>query len=288
MKKSISLLLLAITIIALVITGCSTGASSQKPASEGDKGAETSGSTTNTDESWSKVEKKGEFVLGLDDSFPPMGFRDDNNEIVGFDIDVAKEVASRLGVELKIQPINWNAKEQELNTGNIDCIWNGFTITEERKQNLLFSEPYMNNQQVFVVKVDSAFSKKEDFEGKKLAVQDGSSGSSALDEEADFKNKLGEVVLFDNYMAALMDLEKGGVDVVLMDEVVARYYITLGKPYKVLDEALATEEYGVGFRKNDNALMAKVQETLDAMAEDGKLAEIATKWFGEDITTVGK
>lgn len=228
------------------------------------------------DTSWEKVKEKGEFVLGLDDSFPPMGFRDENGQIVGFDVDLAKEVCNRLGVKLKLQPISWDAKEQELNSGNIDCIWNGLTITEERKRNMLFSEAYMKNRQVLVVKADAPYENLTDLENKRLGLQAGSSAAVALESSGTFKEELKDVVEFDDNMIALMDLEKGGVDVVLMDEIVARYYIQQkNKNFKVLDETLASEEYGIGFRKNDKQLMAKIQETLDAMASDGKLAEIS-------------
>jgi polar amino acid transport system substrate-binding protein len=268
-RRNAGFVLLAVILAAVVLTGCTL--------------------TGSGDSSWNKVKEKGEMVMGLDDSFPPMGFRDENNEITGFDVDVAKEVSARLGIKLTPQPINWDTKEQELNTGKIDCIWNGFTITDERKENLLFSKPYMNNRQVLVVKSDSTLSKLSDFEGKKLALQAESSAADALNASADFKSKLSDVVEFDDNMTALMDLEKGGVDVVLMDEIVANYNIQAKKVnVKVLDESLATEEYGIGFRKADNALMTKIQETLDAMAKDGKLAEISEKWFGKDITTVGK
>lgn len=267
MKRYVAFILLAIALLILVLPGCSA--------------------TGGGDDSWNKVKQKGELIMGLDDSFPPMGFRDENNELAGFDVDVAKEVCNRLGVELKLQQIIWDTKEQELNTGKIDCIWNGFTITEERKEQVLFTKPYMNNRQVLVVKSDSPLEKLPDFEGKKLALQAGSSAADALNASADFKEKLTDVVEFDENLTALMDLEKGGVDVVLMDEVVANYNIQTGKfDIKVLDEALATEEYGIGFRKKDAALMNKVQKALEDMAKDGKLAEISNKWFGKDITTV--
>ncbi len=265
MKKVITLALVIITLTALVFTGCS--------------------SSGGTDKSWSKVKDKGEMIMGLDDSFPPMGFRDENNEITGFDVDVAKEVCSRLGIKLTLQQIDWTTKEQELNTGKIDCIWNGFTITAARKEQVLFTKPYMSNHQVLVVKGESTLAKLSDFEGKKLALQAGSSAADALESSADFKAKLGEVIEFDDNMLALMDLEKGGVDAVLMDEVVANYNIQVKQAnFKVVEEPLATEDYGIGFRLADNALMTKVQETLDAMAKDGKLAEISDKWFGKDVT----
>jgi len=241
------------------------------------------------DKSWEKVKEKGEFVLGLDDSFPPMGFRDENQEIVGFDIDAAREVCNRLGINLKLQPIDWTAKEQELNTGNIDCIWNGFTINDERKKNVLFTEPYMDNRQVLVVMADSDYMTLDDLDGKKVALQAGSSAADALNSAQNFKDKLADVIELDDNMTALMDLEKGGVDAVIMDEVVARYNIQMqGKNFRVLDEALGTEQYGIGFRKNDKKLMEKVQETLREMAKDGTLAKISEKWMGKDVTVLGK
>jgi len=270
LKRAITILTFAVLVMVLVLSGCKK---------EGEV----------ADNSWEEIKERGEFVLGLDDSFPPMGFRDENGEIVGFDIDLAKEVCSRLGVELILQPINWSAKEQELNTKNIDCIWNGLTITPERREVILFTKPYMKNRQVLVVRADSDYAALADFAGKKLGIQAGSSANDALNNATEFKASLGQVVEFDDNMTALMDLEQGGVDVVLMDEIVARFYIQQrSKNYKVLDEALAGEEYGVGFRKEDQALMEKIEETLIAMAEDGTMAAISERWFGEDITIINQ
>lgn len=241
------------------------------------------------DQSLQKVMDKGVFILGLDDSFPPMGYRNENNEIVGFDIDLAKEVTKRMGVELKLQPIDWNAKEQELNTGNIDCIWNGFTITEERKQVINFSDPYVNNAQVAVVKAGSTFKTLADLAGKKVGIQAGSSAADAVYGNEAFAKSLKEVVEVKDNLTALMDLEIGGVDAVVLDLFVANDNIQRsGKDFVILEEALSSEEYGVGFRKNDQALRDEVQKQLLAMASDGTLAKISTTWFGADITVVGK
>ncbi|MFA9399431.1 MAG: amino acid ABC transporter substrate-binding protein [Clostridiaceae bacterium] len=270
MKKKI----LALTVTAIMAIGLLAGCGNS--------------SDENAD-SWTKVSDKGEFILGLDDSFPPMGYRDDDDNIVGFDIDVAKEVFTRLDIKLTMQPISWDAKEQELNTGNIDAIWNGFTITPDKEEELLFSEPYMRNRQVLVVTGDSNVKTLADLKGKTLEIQAGSSAADALNASADFKDSLKDVLEVKDNVLALMDLEKGGTDAVLMDEIVARYFIEQNnKDYKVLDEALSKEEYGIGFRKDDKELMEKVQETLNEMAEDGTLADISNTWFGEDITTVGK
>jgi len=244
----------------------------------------------NTDNSLKAVLAKKTFVLGLDDSFPPLGFRDANNEIAGYDIDLAKEVSKRMGVELKCQPIDWNAKEQELNTGKIDCIWNGFSITPEREAAMTFTKPYLKNAQVVVVRSDSGYKTLADLKGKSVGLQAGSSAADALTASADFKASIKQPVIeFKDNLTALMDLEAKGVDAVIMDLVVAKYNITQsGKPYAVLDEALSPENYGVGFRKADLALMNKVQSTLEAMATDGTIAAISKKWFGEDISIVGK
>jgi polar amino acid transport system substrate-binding protein len=242
------------------------------------------------DVSLQKVLDKGVFVIGLDDSFPPMGFRDEaTNDIVGYDIDLAREVATRLGVELVCQPIDWAAKEQELNTGNIDCIWNGFTMTPEREEMLNFTLPYLDNAQVVIVRGDAGIKTLADLAGKNIGLQAGSSAADALDSAADFKASLDEVVEFKDNLTAFMDLEIGGVDGVIVDIVVGSYSIrTSGKNFIVLEEALSTEKYGIGFRKNDSALRNKVQETLEAMAADGTVASIATKWFGQDISVIGK
>lgn len=247
------------------------------------------GTKENVDNSLNDVLKKGQFILGLDDSFPPMGFRDENNEIVGFDIDVAKEVCSRLNVKLVCQPIDWNAKEQELNTKQIDCIWNGFTMNEERKQQMSFTDAYVNNMQVVVVKASSPLKNLSDFNGKVVGVQAGSSGADAIEDSPEFKSQLKKVVEFKDYLTALMDLEAGGVDGVVIDLLVANFSIQeSGKDFVILSEGLCAEEYGVGFRKADIALRDAVQEKLIEMSKDGSLATIATKWFGADITTIGK
>lgn len=247
------------------------------------------GSSGGEDKSWDKVKEKGVFVLGLDESFPPMGYRDDNNEIVGYDIDLAKEVCSRLGVELKIQPINWDTKEQELDTGNIDCIWNGFSITDDRKENVLFSEPYMNNQQVLVVLADSNYNTWADLADKTVALQAESSAGDALKANTDFEKSLKKVIELKDNALCLMDLQAKNVDAVAMDEVVAIYNINLkGEKYKILDESLGAEKYGIGFRKADVQLTTKINDTLKEMAKDGKMAEISNKWFEKDISTIGK
>ncbi len=246
-------------------------------------------STASADTSLKAVKEKGKLVLGLDDSFPPMGYRNDDNQIVGYDIDVAREVTRRLGVQLAPQPIDWNAKEQELNTGKIDCIWNGFTITDERQKAMSFTKPYLRNAQVVVVKKGSPYSTLASLKGKKVGLQAGSSAADALAGATAFRASLKQVVEFKDNLTALMDLEARGVDAVVMDLVVADYNIKRsGKAYSVLQESLAPEVFGVGFRKSDLSLRDAVQGALEAMAADGSLAKLTAKWFGSDISVVAK
>ena len=284
-KKSwIAMALVLMTISAVLFAGCTNTAATTTTAAAGDA---TTTAAADSDSSLEYITKKGTFVLGLDDSFPPMGFRDENNNIVGYDIDLATEVCARLGVKLELQPIDWTAKENELNTKKIDCIWNGMSINDERRANMALSISYLDNSMTFVVKKDSGITDQSSMAGKKLAVQSGSTASTSLDETADFKASLGEVVELKDNMSALMDLEKGGVDIVLMDAVVANYYIaTNAKDFVVLEDALTAEEYAIGFRKGEQALCSAVDDALKAMAKDGKLNEITQKWFGADNTKV--
>ncbi len=241
------------------------------------------------DNSLKYIKDNGKFIVGLDDTFAPMGFTDDNGDIIGFDVDLARAVSEKLGVELVLQPIKWEAKEQELVTKNIDCIWNGLSVTPERKENMTMSKSYMTNDISLVVKSDSTIATMADMKGLKLAVQGGSSAEEALNDDANkaFRESLGQVNPFDKYDTALMDMETGNSDAVLMDTVMANYMITtLGKDYKVLAESLLPDEYAVGFRKGDVELCTAVEKALSELKAEGTVAEISTKWFGTDITTI--
>ena len=245
--------------------------------------------TVGAERSLEKVLGAKKFVMGLDDAFPPMGFRNEANEIVGYDVDLAREVARRLGVELVCQPIDWDAKEQELATGQIDCIWNGFTITAERAKVVRYTPPYLKNAQVLVVKNNAATRTLADLAGKRAGTQAGSSSLDALDDAPAFKQSLREVVEYKDFLTALMDLDVGGIDCVVIDLVVANDNIRRsGKDFRILNDRLGEEEFGIGFRKNDEALAAKVWETLLDMAKDGTVARIATQWLGADISLIGK
>ena len=221
-------------------------------------------------------------VIGVDDKFAPMGFRDENNELTGFDIDYAKAAAKHMGMEVKFQPIDWKTKETELSSGRIDLIWNGYTITDERKGKVLFTKPYLKNAQVVVTLTDSDIAALNDLSGKKIGLQGLSSASDALKANP-IQSKVKSISEYADNVLALTDLKAGRVDAVVIDEVVIDYYMS--KQYgvfKVIDESLAPEEYGVGVKKGNEDLLNKLQVALDRMNEDGSAADISTKWFGED------
>ena len=276
--KKISLAVFAMMMVAMlaVFAGCS---------SSSDTNSGTADSGTAQDNSLQNVLDKGTLVLGLDDSFPPMGFRDENNNIVGFDIDVATEVANRMGVELKLQPIEWSTKEMELNTGSVDCLWNGLSIDDERKQAMDLSEPYMTNRMVLVVLNDSEYTDQASLAGKTIGVQNGSTAEKIL-EESDFSKTIGTTIGFKDNVTAFMELETKGIDAIFMDEVVANYAITSqNKDFKVLEDGLTEEEYAVGLKKGNTALKNEVQKYIDEMKADGTMTQISEKWFGKDVVS---
>jgi len=232
------------------------------------------------------IKDRGYIVMGLDDTFAPMGFRDNAGELVGFDIDLAKEVFKRADIEVRFQPIDWSMKETELNSGNIDLIWNGYTITEERKEKVSFTKPYLENKQIIITLSGSSIEDKQDLKNKKVALQNGSSALDAImnypDLVAEFNG--GEPILFDTNNEAFMDLEAGRTDAVVGDEVLARYYVKQRgeAKYKVLEDDFGKEEYGIGIRKIDEDLLKLVNETLAEMIDDGSYNEIYSKWFSEN------
>lgn len=223
-------------------------------------------------------------VVGVDDKFAPMGFRDNSNEIVGFDIDLAKKAAEHMGCEVEIKAINWDNKIMELNNGNVDVIWNGFTITEERKKDVLFTKPYLANDQVVVVKNDNAdINKIADLEGKKVVLQKDSSAEEAFDKQ-DVKSKVASLNKIADNAMGFMEIKNGTSDALIVDSVVAKYYISKeAGAYRIVGESLAPEEYGIGVKKGNTALLEKLQGALDTMWQDGSAKKISEKWFGEDL-----
>lgn len=251
------------------------------------------GETTETnqtaeDTSLTDVQEKGYFTLGLDADFAPMGFTQEDGEIVGFDIDLAKAVAEKMGVEVEIKPIDWNAKSMELSTGKIDVIWNGFSITDERRQEVLFSNPYLSTKQSIVVKADSDIKTKADLAGKKIALQDGSTSEDALKADTATYESIGDdnISRFAENSQVLMEVDAGRADAAVIDEVFVRYYLqkeNMLDKFVVLDEGFDEEDYGVGGRQGDHALMEAINKALDECKAEGTTSEISVKWFGEDL-----
>ena len=281
------------------LTACAGGSDSkaastqaEESGTEAGKGAvsESEGDDTETKqaEGTDETSEGGTFTVGFDQDFPPMGFVGEDGEYTGFDLELAQETAKRLGLTYVAQPIAWDAKNMELESGNIDCIWNGFTMTG-REDEYTWSQPYMENSQVLVVMEDSGIETLEDLAGKIVEVQADSSAEAALKEMPDLTSTFGTLQTTPDYNTAFMDLEMGSVDAIAMDVIVAGYQMQEREgSFKILEESLASEEYAIGFKKGNTELCEKVQQTLEEMEADGTMAEISEKWFGEDITTVGK
>lgn len=234
------------------------------------------------DDSWERVQKAGKLVIGLDDAFPPMGYRQEDNTIVGFDIDAAKALGERLGLEIELQPTAWDGVIHSLNAGKFDCIWNGMTITEERAKQVAFTKPYIMDGQVAVVRFDEdRFASYKDLGDMVVGAQKGSTAMAAVEK---LPNKPKEVKEYADNPKALLDLESKRLDAVVIDNVVGRDAISkrIGK-YKTLPGFISQEPFGIAFRQTDLALRDKVQAEIEAMVADGTLVKISEKWFGENI-----
>ena len=227
-----------------------------------------------------KAEEGKTFTVGFDAEFPPYGYADENGEYTGFDLEMAQAVCDLEGWELVKQPIDWDAKDMELSSGAIDCIWNGFTM-DGREDDYTFSDPYIDNSQVYVVAAGAGISTPADLAGKVVGVQKDSSALAALESEenAALLAGFGELTQYADYNTAFMDLEAGGIDCLAMDIGVAAYQIELrGEGYVMLEERLASEKYAIGFLKGNTELCEKVQKDLYKLYEDGKVQELADKY----------
>ena len=309
MKKKMLAAVTTAALFAVMMTGCGSSAAQTDAAAE--ESAVEAGESVAEDaetEAVSKeasveeaagdgVEGRTTFTVGFDAEFPPYGYKDDNGEYVGFDLDLAEEVCSRRGWELVKQPIDWDAKDMELSSGAIDCIWNGFTMNG-REEDYTWSVPYVDNSQVFVVAKDSGIAAKADLAGKIVGVQKESSALAALEDEENQENldlaaSFTDLVQYADYNTAFMDLEAGAIDAVAMDIGVANYQIGQRDDgaFVILDEQLSSEQYGIGFFFVITALKDAVESTLFEMVDDGTFAEIAEKYadFGvPDSVCLGK
>jgi polar amino acid transport system substrate-binding protein len=236
-------------------------------------------------DSYDKIKEKGKFIVGLDDTFAPMGFKNEKGEIVGFDIDLAKEVAKRMGVEAEFSPREWSSIIFELKSGNIDMVWNGMTITPEREKQIAFSNPYFSNDQIIMTLSNSSVKTAKDLKDKKIGVQLGSS-SYTLVMKNPISKDASEIKKYSTNAEALMDLEAGRIDAVVVDVIVGEYYAAKkeareGKDiFTSLDKALGRENFGVGLRKEDKKLKKEIDKILSEMKKDGSYDKIQTKWFG--------
>lgn len=234
------------------------------------------------------VAKTGnKFVIGLDDEYAPMGFHDEKGELVGFDIDLAKEVGRRMGVEFEFKPIDWDKKREEITSGNVDILWNGTDITDERREYMIFSKPYMTNRQILIVPKNNPqnIHSVGDLAGKTVGTQAGSSSKDYVDENPDLKNSFREFKTYLNFKEAFADLESGNVEALICDELAGRYEIGKNpQKFTVVESTIGSVcEIGIGFRKNDVELRDKVQKVFDDMVKDGTAKKISEQWFQTDM-----
>ena len=265
--------MVAMLLTAMVFTGCGGGGGdTPKNSADGAK----------------------KIVIGLDDEYPPMGFKNDKNEIIGFDVDLAKAAAKKLGTEVEFKAIDWNSKEAELKSGRIDILWNGLDITDERKQNMLFSDPYMDNCQIiFIRKGDENnqnIKSETDLTGKNIGTQAGSTDEAYITGNEALKNSFGEFKTYGDYISAFMDLENGRIDAVVCDEIVGRYYMAKhADKIDALNVVIGpTSEFGIAFAKENTELRDKVQKAFDEIVADGTAKKISEEWFGTDLIKVKK
>ena len=262
-----------ILVSALALAACSSG-----------------GSDAESD-NWDTYESEGSITIGFDNTFVPMGYEDTNGENVGFDIDLATAVFEQYGITVEWQPIDWDLKETELNNGNIDLIWNGYSATDERREQVLFSDPYMTNQQVLVTKKDSGIADVTGMTDKSLGAQAGSSGYSVFEDQPEILKDIvadGDAVQYSTFTEALIDLQNDRIDGLLIDRVYANYYLTeegILDEFNIIDAGYASESFAVGARKSDTTLVEKINEAFTTLYEDGTFQEISEKWFGEDVAT---
>ncbi|WP_137665180.1 amino acid ABC transporter substrate-binding protein [Enterococcus hulanensis] len=242
------------------------------------------------DDSWKTIEEDKKVTIGLDDTFVPMGFKDKDGKIVGFDVDLAKAVFKEYGIKADFQPIDWSMKENELENGTIDLIWNGYTVTKSREKKVLFTDPYAQNEQILVTKKDSGITSSEGMKDKILGAQEGSSGYEAFNNETKTLKdivKENDATLYASFNEAMIDLENGRIDGLLIDKVYADYYLKqAGKldAYNIFSVGFKNEDFAVGARKGDKELVKKINSAFKELQDNGKYAEISKKWFGEELS----
>lgn len=267
-------------LMMLLLVGCSGGA---KPANDAaNDAANNSGNAKQ--EAAAELDKSKTYVMGMDDTFAPMGFRDEKGNIVGFDVDLAQKAAEEMGIKIECQPIDWTVKESELESGNVDLLWNGFSITPERQKKVLFSDPYMDNRQIIITLKDSPVNSKADLAGKRVTVQGESSALEAVMKDDAFVKALAEPpVEYATNNECFKDIEAKRCDAIVVDEVLARYYMKQNgeENYKVLKDNFGEEQFAVGMRKDDVALQKALNKALKTLKDNGTYDEIYSKYFAD-------
>lgn len=285
MKKMISVLLAAAMAFALAACGgtqSSAPASSTPAASSASQGQSSSSAAYAT--SLDDIKAKGELVIGLDDTFAPMGFRDENGDLVGFDIDLATAVCEVLGVKPVFQPIDWDAKELELSTGKIDCIWNGMSITPEREQSMSLSNAYLNNKIIIMTNKGVTIATKDDLANYNLGTQADSSALEVVKGDPIYDSIKDKLTEYKTYDQVIMDMQAGRIDAMIVDEVLGQYKNTqLGNVFEVASVDFGEDLYAIGLRKSDTELTDAINVAMKTCIDNGTAAEISTKWFGSDI-----
>ncbi|WP_283678609.1 amino acid ABC transporter substrate-binding protein [Lentilactobacillus sp. Marseille-Q4993] len=242
-------------------------------------------------DTWQQVTKSKKIVIGLDDSFVPMGFQTKKGSIVGYDVDLAKAVFKQYGIKVDFQPIDWSMNVTELRNGTIDLIWNGFSMTPEREKSVLFSKPYLVNDQILVTKKSQNISSFADMKGKVAGVQAGSAGAMDIDNQPKvLKNRIKDhsPVLYDSFTDAFIDLNSNRIQGLLIDSIYADYYIAHQAnegSYQTIPSEFPKEKYAVGMRKGDTKLKQKIDEGLTKLAKNGQLKKIDQKWFGNKVSS---
>ena len=270
-NKKIALVL--VSLLTLFLTACTQKASDPKQ------------------DNWDKYQEQGIITIGFDNTFVPMGFEEKNGQYTGFDIDLSQAVSGKLGFKVQFQPIDWDMKETELQNGTIDAIWNGYSATDERREKVAFSIPYMENQQVLVAKKSQQIHSVEEMKDKTLGAQAGSSGYLDFEAQPDLlKNRVKDQKAnqYQSFNEALIDLKNDRIDALLIDRVYANYYLQsegILNDYNVFSAGFESESFAVGVRPADKKLLQALNQAFVQLYQEGKFQEISQKWFGEDVAT---
>lgn len=244
-----------------------------------------------TVDNWDKYQQQKSITVGFDNTFVPMGFEEKNGNYAGFDIELAQYVSKKLGITVHFQPIDWDMKETELQNGTIDAIWNGYSATDERREKVAFTIPYMQNTQILVVKKTSGIHSVEDMTGKVLGAQNGSSGMLDFEEHPEvLKNRVngGDADQYQSVNEAIIDLKNDRIDALLIDRVYADYYLTtegIADEYDTIPSGFESESFAVGVRPADKKLLEALNEAFKELYQEGIFQQISQKWFGEDVAT---